>query len=549
MARGDVPGPVGDETPGDGTTGSSGSSGAMPGEERLDCEASAVDPGASPLRLLSRRQYMNTVRDLVGEVEGLEEALGPASEASAFGLVQPDVTQVELESFQAAADLLAAAVVSDPETLAAVAPCETPEAPVDCARAMIEDFGARAYRSPLADAADVDRHLALFGTGAETSYEYGIELLLRGMLQSPRFLYRVEIGTSRAVSERAVELSSHELAARLSYLVWESLPDAELRRAADDGSLAAPGAMADQLARMLEDPRGAPLVRRFLESFTHLGSVDGAVKDVEMFPHWQAPEFRRALQDQARSFFDHVLGEEGGRLRALLTSQALFVNGTLAEFYGADAASDAFELLQPTSGTASGLLTLPAVLALTAKPDESSPIYRGKFVREALLCQQLPAPPANVPKPPEVEPDVSTRERLSQHEVDPACSGCHRMLDPIGFGFEHYDAIGRYRTSDGGKPVDARGELWATRDIDGAFEGVVELGERLAGSEEVQECVARQWFRYAIGRFEQDVDACSMQQLLALFAASEHDLNTLPRALAETDAFRYRRPRGAEVSP
>jgi hypothetical protein len=321
-----------------------------------------------------------------------------------------------------------------------------------------------------------------------------------------------------------------------------------LSGAAADGSLQTQDGLLAQLERMRGDPRGATLVRRFLEGWVHLPGVARAVKDPEMFPEWQEPALRTALQDQARAFFDHVLDSERGRLRALLTSPTVFVRADLGDFYGV-AGGDTFAPLPLDGGRASGLLTLPAVLALLAKPDESSPIYRGKFVREALLCQQLPAPPANVPKPPEVEPDVSTRQRLAQHEVDPACSGCHEMLDPIGFGFEHFDAIGRYRTSDGGEAVDARGELIATRDVDGEFEGVAELGDMLAGSAEVEECVARQWFRYALGRFEQELDACSMQRLLQAFAAAEQDLNVLPRAIVATEAFRYRRPVDAEASP
>ncbi len=533
----------------DGTPGSAGSGALDPGSPPIDCGATPIDPGPSPMRLLTREQYSNTVRDLFGDVPGLAEALGPTSEASAFGLLQPDITQVQLEGFQAAADLIAGTVVQNADQLAAIAPCDDPAAAaLDCARAMIESFGARAYRAPLENAADVDRHLALFQAGATIGYAHGVEMLLRGMLQSPRFLYRVELGSDEQVSEKAVRLAGHELAARLSYLVWGTLPDAALSAAVEGGTLQTADDVAAQLARMLEDPRGSTLVRRFLESVAHVSALDGAVKDPEMFPEWQEPAFRTALQDQARSFFDHVLRAEGGGLDALLTSRTVFVREDLGDFYGVTGGA-AFEALELDEGRAAGLLTLPALLARMAKPDESSPIYRGKFVREVLLCQQLPAPPANVPKPPEVEPGVSTRERLRQHEVDPSCKGCHTMLDPIGFGFEHFDAIGRYRTSDGGDPVDASGELIGTRDIDGAFTGVAELGQRLAASAEVEECIARQWFRYAISRFEQELDACSMQQLLASFQAADQNLNVLPRAVVATDAFLYRRPVDAEVSP
>jgi hypothetical protein len=199
-------------------------------------------------------------------------------------------------------------------------------------------------------------------------------------------------------------------------------------------------------------------------------------------------------------------------------------------------------------GSGQGMLTLPAFLGTMATARESSPIYRGKFVREQLLCQELPAPPPNIPKPPDTMPGVSTREKFRQHEVDPACSTCHRLMDPIGFGFEHYDAIGRYRTTDNGAPVDASGEILQTREINGKFIGVGELSARLSTSTEVQECVARQWFRYFLSRFEQDADSCSMKRLVDQFRAAGNDLNALPLALSGTDAFLYRRPVD-EVSP
>ncbi|HEX6271587.1 MAG TPA: DUF1592 domain-containing protein [Polyangiaceae bacterium] len=519
----------------------SSSGGTTGGAAPVDCATRAIEPGPSPMRLLSRAEYLATLGDLFGELAGLDAALGPAVEASAFGLVQPDVTQVELESFQQAADVVARSVTESAERLATVAPCAADEAERDCARRFVATFGARAYRAPLGDAADVERHLALFDAGAATSYAHGIELLLRGMLQAPRFLYRVEIGTAEVVSPSAVRLSPHEVAARLSYTVWGTLPDAALVAAAEDGRLSTPEGVVAELARLLAEPRGASLVRRFLESFVHVSAVDSLVKDEVFYPEWREPALRSALRGQARSFFEHVLANEGGKLSALLTSRTVFVNRALGAYYGVQG-GDAFEPLTRGDGTASGLLTLPALLALQAKPGESSPIYRGRFVREALLCQTLPAPPPNVPKPPDVEPNVSTRERLRQHEVDDECSGCHALIDPVGFGFEHFDAIGRYRTLDGGEPVDARGELVETRDADGPFDGVAELAEKLARSSEVEECVARQWFRFALGRFERDVDVCSMQRLLATFRDAAQDLNALPRAVVETDAFLYRRP-------
>ena len=190
-------------------------------------------------------------------------------------------------------------------------------------------------------------------------------------------------------------------------------------------------------------------------------------------------DLQNAMLTQATSFFNDVLANKGGTLTALLTSQTVFMNNKTALLYGAPATSmpadGSFQSSQRTDGTASGLLSLPAFLATQSKASESSPIYRGKFVREQLLCQELPSPPANVPPAPDVKPGASTRDRLSQHETDATCAACHVMMDPIGFAFENYDGIGRYRTTDGGKPIDTSGTL-AMTDVNGPLTGVAQLG-------------------------------------------------------------------------
>jgi hypothetical protein len=374
--------------------------------------------------------------------------------------------------------------------------------------------------------------------------------MLSAMLQSPRFLYVVEVGTNEKIAADAIKLSGYELAARLSYALWNTAPDARLTMAAASGMLATKEGVAAQLPWMLADPKGQTAVRRFVEEWIRLSDVTTATKDRMLFPQWDSSTLRTSMVGQARAFFDDVLGGQGGKLAALLTSSKLFANRDLAAYYGTTSTATTFQAVQPTTGGApSGLLTLPALLATLAKPDSSSPIYRGKFVREQLLCQQLPPPPPNVPKPPDVQPGVSTRERFRQHETDAACSTCHAMIDPIGFGFENYDAVGRYRTTDNGQPVDASGQIIGSQDVDGTFNGVAELGKRLAGSQQVQDCVARQWFRFMMTRFEQDADACSMADVLTKFRAVDGSLTSLPAALAQSDAFMYRRPLDSRVSP
>jgi Protein of unknown function (DUF1592)/Protein of unknown function (DUF1588)/Protein of unknown function (DUF1595)/Protein of unknown function (DUF1585)/Protein of unknown function (DUF1587) len=524
------------------TTGAAGSSATA-------CSTATPDPGDAPLSRLTQEQYINSVHDLFGNIN-LTGVFPQSQSASQFGIAQADVDGSDLDKYQRAAELVAGAVVADKTVLARVAPCANATAAADgraCAKTFLQALGTRILRAPIADA-DLERHLKLFDAGFPNgAYAHGIELLLRGLLQAPRFLYRVELGTGEAVGPMAVKLSGYELAARLSYGLWSTAPDDTLIAAAKGGTLATPADVNVQLQRMLKDARGATVVRHFLEAWIHLPDLNGVAKNDKLYPEWN-DDVRNAMTAQAQKFFDDLLapgGAKGGTLASLLTSKTVFANSKLAPIYGAVATSfpadGSFTSSDKADGTAAGLLTLPAFLATQAKASESSPIYRGLFVREQLFCQQLPSPPANIPMAPEVTPGVSTRERLKQHEVDMSCATCHQLMDPIGLGFEHYDAIGRYRTMDGGKAVDATGTLKST-DVDGDFDGVSELGAKLATSARVEACVSKQWFRYSMGRGDQAADKCSIDTLAQSFHAAGADLRTLPAAIVQTPAFLYRRP-------
>jgi len=510
------------------------------------CTSATPDPGPTSLLLLTRAQYLSTLKSLFGNVvPDLTSALGPDNgyQTTQFGLVQSDVDVAALQSYQAAAEAVAAAAVGSSATLSAMAPCTTGTSARTCAQSFVQNFGSLAYRAPITDAADIARHMALYDVGAMTSNAHGIEMVLRGIMQSPRFLYRVEVGTTEQVSATAVKLSGYEVAARLSYDVWGTAPDAQLTQAAAAGQLTTKAQVSAQLTRMLQDPRGATLVRSFLEGLTQLASLPYAVKDSTLYPSWSTAgsTLPASMQGQARAFFDDVLNNKGGTLAALLTSPTVFVNADLGPYYGVTGGST-FQPLQQDPSKASGLLTLPALMTLMAKPDESWPIYRGQFVRESLLCRQLPSPPPNIPPPPAVEAGVSTRQRLAEHETNPSCTSCHSLMDPIGFGFENFDAIGRYRTTDGNQPVNANGSIVGTEDINGSFDGVSQLGSLLVSSVQVQECVPQQWFRFMMSRFEQAPDNCSMRSIIEAFQAAGTSLTALPQALVQSDAFLYRRP-------
>jgi hypothetical protein len=229
------------------------------------------------------------------------------------------------------------------------------------------------------------------------------------------------------------------------------------------------------------------------------------------------------------------------KLQTMLTSNVSFVTGELGALYGLTGVTGTTpQQVQLDATKRAGLFTQASVLTLLGKPDRSSPVLRGKFVREALLCEPVPSPPQNIViTPPAITPGVTTRQMFIEHEMAAACSGCHVMMDHVGFAFEEFDGIGAYRTTDQGQPVDATGTLTGT-DVDGPFQNATDLARMLARSRQVGDCFSTQWFRYSMGRGESPDDACSLQTLSNAFAAAQDDVVELLVAVTQTDAFRYR---------
>jgi hypothetical protein len=242
-----------------------------------------------------------------------------------------------------------------------------------------------------------------------------------------------------------------------------------------------------------------------------------------------------------------VIFDEEGTLEALLTAPYTYVNATLAAFYGfPEVAGEAFQQLTLDATRGAGLLTQGTLLTINAHSDQTSPVHRGKLVRERLLCDLMEPPPGDIMiTVPVVDPGSTARERFAMHSENPYCAGCHVLMDGLGFAFENYDAIGVFRTTDAGQPIDATGAI-VDSDIDGPFDGVVDLAHKLAGSGDVQGCYARQWFRYAYGRgeLEETEDACTVAALEERMAAAGGDIKELLVALTQTDAFLFRTAQG-----
>jgi hypothetical protein len=244
---------------------------------------------------------------------------------------------------------------------------------------------------------------------------------------------------------------------------------------------------------------------------------------------------------ETRAFVEHAVFDDEGDLTTLLHAPYSYMNDQLATFYGIDGVSGAdFQRVDLDPSERAGLLTMGTLLVFNSHTNQTSPTLRGKLIRERLLCDAVPPPPPTVnPKAPDIEPGSTGKDRFSQHTADPACASCHVLMDPIGFGFENYDTVGRYRTEEGGKPIDATGEL-AQSDVDGAFDGVVELADKLADSDKVSSCYAKQWFRYGYGRGDTSEDACTLDRLDAQFRDAGGNIIELLVKLTQTDAFLYR---------
>jgi hypothetical protein len=512
-----------------------------PGPGAASCDAR---PGPSPLRRLTHREYDNTLRDLLGDTLAPSHAFPAEEELNGFtnNAATQTLSPVLAEKYMVAATEVAERATKD---LGKLLPCDSASIGQDaCARRFIQKVGARAFRRPLTP--DTENQLfKVYEAGrASGNFRNGIQMVLEVMLQSPEFLYLLEDGTPVEGRPGVVALDDWSMASRLSYLLWGSLPDDALIEAARDGKLRTPDQLEAQARRMLKDPRARSVVREFHAQWLGLHRIDELAKDSERYPAFD-PSIRPHLRAEVDAFLDHVVWEAEGDLKTLFTAPYTFVDAPLAAYYGLPApGGGGMAKVNLPSGRGAGVLSQGGLMAVLAKPDETSPILRGKFVRERLLCQTIPPPPDNaVVIPPESDPNATARERLAEHRKDPSCGGCHSRMDPIGFGFEKFDGIGRYRETEArGIPVDDSGEVNGSSV--GPFKGVSELGARLAQDPQVQSCVVKQWFRFAHGRADTEDDSCSLSTLESQFLQSGGSIQDLLINLTQTEAFRYRTTSG-----
>ncbi len=508
----------------------------------------------TPIRRLTRFEYNNTVRDLLGDDTNPADALPPEEEVAGFNNQAGALTTSDLlvEQYANVAETVSARAVTNIEAL--MDGCDPVSQGGDgCALSFIERWGQRAYRRPLVQE-EIDRLKGVFDWAVADpdlgTFEDGIQMVIEVVLQSPFFLYRPEYGSDTPIEGDVVPFTSWEMATKLSYMFWNSMPDDPLFEAAANDALVTREQIAAQARRMLEDGRAKDTIRNFHRQWLLLTELENVTKDTSIYPAFNA-SLRPLWEEEIQTFIEQVILEGDGTLETLLTGDYSFMNEELANFYGND-------VIDPVTGTEfrrvqldptrrSGLLTSAALMATHANLNQSSPVFRGKFVREQLMCDTLPLPPNDlVIEPPELDPTKTTKEQFEEIGADPACASCHSLMNPIGFIFEHYDGVGQWRDQQNGKDIDAVGEVVQTDDLDGTYDGAIELAQALATSTQVQECVSSQWFRFSYNRSVTPEDSCSLDQINETFVASNFNVRELLVALTQTNAFLYRRAVVAE---
>ncbi len=497
--------------------------------------------GALPLRRLNRHEYNNTVKDLLRIDETATDMVSfPAEPKTEFPFPRfnDGMSTLELEKFSEAAELLAG-LTNVQQHL----PCT--EQTRNCAQSFIDQFGERAYRRPL-ESGETQSLLTLFDVVAsidDASFEDSIRTVIQAMLQSPAFLYRWEIGRSTPVSAgRYIQLNNYEMASRLSYFIWRSMPDDALLAAAARDQLSTESGVRAQVQRMLESDKAYASIAYFPEYWLHYSGLAEQQKNAVVYPEY-TDALKQAMLEESRRFSEQVLLKGDGLFGSLLLNSDAYINQALAELYGVNGVSgNQYQWVDLGSVDRSGLLTRAAFLAATGASDGSLPPKRGVTLYENMLCREVPPPPANIPNPEPASAGGTTRERFEAHADNDCAASCHVLFDDMGFAFEHYGGIGDYRTTDNGQPVDSSGTLSAdgtTQNFDDA-NGISAL---LAQSADAQSCFAENWVQYALDRnIDETLDSPSVTQSVNAFRASTGNVRVLIEEIAASRSFRYRVP-------
>ena len=504
-----------------------------------------IDNDSPALERLTNVEYSRTVADVLGEAPDAATRYAFPTDPTQHGfdnnVALLQISSTHADRYATAAETIATATLADPARRALAASCDLTTGAA-CLQTMIKQLGRRLYRRPLT-AAEVSGYTSLAQAGAIASDPYsGPATVIEAMLQSPHFLYRVQLGVSDPRRTGIVGLSGFELATRLSFLLLGTTPTDALLDQAQAGVLDTSTGAGQIVKTMLADPLARRGVKRFYEQWLPLDEVSGPTADSERVPHMGDTALAADLVEETSRFVDDVLWDAGGTVPDILTSRYTFVNANLATVYGLPApAGGAWQkVMFDASSTRAGFLTQGSIMAAGSHSDKPSNTRRGQMVREQLLCQDIPAPPpgvnANLPPPQAGETEQQT---FARHTTQASCAACHTLMDPIGWGLSGFDAAGAVRTKDSnGQPLSVKGQINGMTPPD--FNGPVELGQKLAAAPEFKACFARQLFRYVYGRVETTGDESGITELQGAFTTASWDLRGGLTALVGSDGFRYR---------
>jgi hypothetical protein len=411
----------------------------------------------------------------------------------------------------------------------------------DCARDILGPFAARAYRRPVAEEDLAGMIRLVEGVVARgDSFERGIQVGLQALLVSPHFLFRVENDPEPDNPQRAHAIGQYELASRLSYFLWSSMPDDELFALAEKGILDQPDVLQQQVRRMLANEKSQALVDNFAAQWLNLSSFDDVRPSRDHFPGYDR-RLQPLMLSETNLFVEHVIREDRSILE-FLNAGYTFVNERLAAHYGIEGVTGSEFRKTSLEGThRAGILTHASILTITSEPTRTSPVKRGKWILDNILGTPPPEPPPNVPNLPQTNQtpgQPTVRERLVAHRADPGCASCHAKLDPLGLAFENFDGVGRWRDTEGDQPVDASGTLPGGETFNGSQELVAILSSRHT---EFARHLTKVMLTYALGRGLEYYDACAVDEIVRNLAADGHRFSTLVGGICKSDPFLKRR--------
>ncbi len=506
----------------------------------LEVPDPVVSPGEPVLHRLTSTQYSNAIHDLLGKDIVIAGPLEPDHSFGglvAVGSAKATISSWGVEQYERVAYDIASQAMKEP-VRSEILNCE-PESAVDeiCARQTISQLGPKIWRRPLLEE-ELAELTALTATVSRTlgTFETGMEFAIASMLQSPSFLFRVELGEPDPENAGARRYTAYEMASRLSFFFWNTTPDNTLLSAAESGALLNDEGLTAEIRRLLASPRARQGVRNFFTEMFSLYLLDEMVKDPTIFTHYSA-ELGESAREETLMMLEKLVFDDETDYREIFTKETAWVDRRLAAIYNVRATSrEGFgEITFSRENNRRGLLGQVSMLALHAHSVSSSATLRGKFVRQVLLCDEVPPPPVNVDTalPAPSGNAVTLRDRVQEHLTNPNCATCHLAMDPIGLGLETFDGIGRYREKEHGALIDTHS------DVDGiAFDDAWELGAVLRDHPAVPKCLARSMYRYAVGNLESDGELEQIEALAALFANAKFRVRPLMEAVALSKGFR-----------